>query len=86
LILLAEALVITFFLLLAWVGFRVLQVLEGDTLVSLPEVSIQLTQSVIPIGALLFVAAQLLSLPEVLESARADRDGRPPSKPPRFEP
>jgi TRAP-type C4-dicarboxylate transport system permease small subunit len=85
-ILLAEALVITFFLLLAWVGFRVLQVLEGDTLVSLPEVSIQLTQSVIPIGALLFVAAQLLSLPEVLESARADRDGRPPSKPPRFEP
>lgn len=85
-ILLAEALVITFFLLLAWVGFQVLQVLEGDTLVSLPEVSIQLTQSVIPIGAVLFVAAQLLSLPEVLDGARADRDGRPPPGPPQFEP
>ena len=37
--------------------------LEGDSLTSLPWVPVQLTQSVIPIGAVLFVICQLLSLP-----------------------
>ena len=58
-----EVLVIAFFILLAWAGFRVLEVLEGETLVSLTWVPVQLTQSVIPIGAILFIAAELLSLP-----------------------
>jgi hypothetical protein len=48
---------------MARAGFQVLEVLEGDRLVSLTWVPIQFTQSVIPIGALLFIAAQLLSLP-----------------------
>ena len=47
-----------FFALLAWTGWVVLDVLEGDTLVSLPWVPVQLTQSVIPIGAVLFILAQ----------------------------
>ena len=64
-----EVCVIAFFALLAWYGFQVLQVLGGDTMVSLP-VPTQLTQSVIPIGAVLFIVAQLLSLPEVLRQAR----------------
>jgi TRAP-type C4-dicarboxylate transport system permease small subunit len=64
-----EVCVITFFALLAWYGFQVLRVLGGDTMVSLP-VPTQLTQSVIPIGAVLFIVAQLLSLPEVLRQAR----------------
>jgi TRAP-type C4-dicarboxylate transport system permease small subunit len=68
---LAEALVVAFFALLAWMGMRVLRVLEGDGLVSLPWVPLQLTQSVIPIGAVLFIAAQLLSLPDYLAGARA---------------
>jgi TRAP-type C4-dicarboxylate transport system permease small subunit len=59
----AEVCVYAFFLLLAWTGWVVLQVLEGDTLVSLPEVSVQITQSVIPIGALLFLICETLSLP-----------------------
>jgi len=62
-VLLAEALVIGFFALLAWAGWRVLQVLEGDMLVSLTWVPVQLTQSVIPIGAVLFIICELLSLP-----------------------
>jgi TRAP-type C4-dicarboxylate transport system permease small subunit len=53
------------------VGWEVLQVLDGLYLISLPWVPIQLTQSVIPIGATLFIIAQLLSLPEVLRRARA---------------
>lgn len=59
----AEALVLAFFLLLAWAGWEVLLVLEGETLVSLTWVPVQLTQSVIPVGAALFIVCELLSLP-----------------------
>ena len=67
----AEACVYFFFLLLAWTGWVVLRVLEGDTLVSLPEVSVQLTQSVIPIGAVLFLLCETLSLPAHWRRVRA---------------
>ncbi len=59
----AEILVVGFFAIMAWAGMKVLSVLEGDTLVSLTWMPVQLTQSVIPIGALLFIVAELLSLP-----------------------
>jgi len=65
LLVVAEIFVFAFFILLAWVGYEVLLVLEGDNLVSLPEISTQFTQSVTPIGAILFVIAEGLSLPEV---------------------
>lgn len=60
----AEAVVIGFFALMAWAGWEVLMVLEGMRLVSLTWVPIQVTQSVIPIGAALFILCELLSLPE----------------------
>ncbi len=60
----AEFIVIGFFLLLAWTGLQVLEVLEGEYLVSLTWVPIQVTQSVIPIGGILFVVCELLSLPQ----------------------
>ena len=63
----AEVLVLIFFVLMARAGLQVLEVLEGDRLVSLTWVPVQLTQSVIPIGAILFVVSQLLSLPEYWE-------------------
>jgi TRAP-type C4-dicarboxylate transport system permease small subunit len=66
-----EALVIVFFALLAWMGMRVLRVLEGDGLVSVPWIPLQLTHAIIPIGAVLFILAQLLSLPDYLAQARA---------------
>ena len=65
-----EFCVVTFFALLTWFGVRVLVILSGDTMVSLPDVSTRFTQSVIPIGGALFIVAQLLSLPEVLRQAR----------------
>lgn len=61
---LAEAIVLGFFFLMAWTGMQVLEVLEGDSLVSLTWVPVQLTQSVIPIGAALFILCELLSLPD----------------------
>ena len=57
-----EAVVIGFLMLAAWAGLRVLQVLDTTYLVSLPSVSAQVTQSVIPIGAVLFIVAELLTL------------------------
>jgi TRAP-type C4-dicarboxylate transport system permease small subunit len=65
----AETCVIGFFLLLAWAGASVLEVLATDHLVSLPAISVMYTQSVIPIGALLFVVAELLRLPQLLRDA-----------------
>lgn len=68
-LLIGEALVIGFFILLAWVGWQVLVILEGDSLISLTWVPTRLTQSVIPIGAILFIIGQLLSFPEIWRQA-----------------
>lgn len=59
----AETLVIGFFILMAWAGIEVLDVLEGMRLVALTWMPIQVTQSVIPVGAVLFIVCELLSLP-----------------------
>ena len=67
----AELVFLAFFILLAWAGWEVLLVLEGDTLVSLRWVSVQLTQSVIPVGALLFIVCELLSAPVYLRMVAA---------------
>jgi TRAP-type C4-dicarboxylate transport system permease small subunit len=67
---LAEAVVLIFFVLLAYYGVQVLLVLQGEHLITLPEVSTQITQSAIPIGAVLFVIAELLRLPDVMRAAR----------------
>ena len=74
-----ETAVIGFFLLLAWEGVRVLTLLGGETLVTV-DVPIRLTQSVIPIGAALFVIAEVLNLPEQVQ--RASAPPLPPTAPP----
>jgi TRAP-type C4-dicarboxylate transport system permease small subunit len=68
-IIISEIIILAFFALLAWVGFDVLLILKGDTLVSLPQISTRVTQSVIPIGAILFFIAEALGLPELLKKA-----------------
>jgi TRAP-type C4-dicarboxylate transport system permease small subunit len=66
----SEAVVLLFFVLLAWYGLQVVIVLQGEHMITLPEVSSQFTQSVIPIGAAMFVIAELLRLPDVIRAAR----------------
>ena len=68
--LIAEAVVLVFFVLLAYYGLQVVIVLQGEHMITLPEVSSQFTQSVIPIGATMFVIAELLRLPDVMRAAR----------------
>jgi TRAP-type C4-dicarboxylate transport system permease small subunit len=67
---LAEAVVLVFFVLLAYYGLDVLIVLQGEHLITLPEVSTQITQSAIPIGAVLFLIAEVMRLPDVMRAAR----------------
>lgn len=66
----AEAVVVGFFVLLAYTGYEVLMILEGMYLVSLEWVPVQLTQSVIPIGAALFVICELVSFPDYLDKCQ----------------
>ena len=65
----AEACVFVFFIVLAVTGFQVLAVLGNDKMVSLDWVPLRITQSVIPIGAVLFVIAEALRLPKLLADA-----------------
>ena len=59
-----EVVVLGFLVLLAWAGWQVMVILEGTTLVSLPWVPARVSQSVIPIGAVLFIVAELMSWDE----------------------
>jgi len=59
-----ELIVIGFFVLVAWAGWQVLQILQGINLTSLPSVPARLTQSVIPISAVLFIVAEGLACAE----------------------
>ncbi|MFD1881263.1 TRAP transporter small permease [Paracoccus pacificus] len=68
----SELCVFAFFGLLAYAGWQVLVILEGMTLVSLPSVSVQVTQAIIPLGAILFMIAEALRLPEVMRDARGE--------------
>jgi len=61
-----EVCTLAFFGVLTWAGIRVLTVLGGTTLVSLPSIPMWVAQSVIPIGGVLFILAELLSLPDAL--------------------
>ncbi|PWG65745.1 TRAP transporter small permease [Spiribacter halobius] len=76
LVAIGEAIIIGFFALLAWYGWHVIQVLSGSTLVSVP-IPVAVTQSTIPIGAALYVIAELLNLPTILREAW---EGRSPPR------
>jgi len=67
---LAKALAITFIGLMSYAGWMVLEVLATDMLVSLPDVPVSYTQSVIPVGGALFLLAELLQFPDAIEAAR----------------
>ena len=69
----AQAATIAFYVLLAWTGYTILEILHTDRLVSLPAVSVAYAQSVIPVSAVLVIIAQVLVFPEVMDEARRGR-------------
>jgi TRAP-type C4-dicarboxylate transport system permease small subunit len=70
LFLISEVIVIGFFVVVAYYGYRVLDILAWDRLVSLPSISLTLTQSAIPISAALFILCELLSMPDAWTKMR----------------
>jgi TRAP-type C4-dicarboxylate transport system permease small subunit len=56
-----ETVVLAFFVLVAWAGWKVMEILGGTPLVSLPWVPARVAQSVIPISAVLFIVAELFA-------------------------
>ena len=63
LLIIRETAVFGFFAILAWEGTRILGLLGRETLVTV-DIPVAVTQSVIPIGAILFIVAELLNLPD----------------------
>jgi TRAP-type C4-dicarboxylate transport system permease small subunit len=59
----SEALTITFFLALAWGGVRLMHVISDERLMTVEWFPSVLAQSVIPIASVLFVVAELVTLP-----------------------
>lgn len=70
-----QLIVIAFFALLAWVGVKIMPVLAGDTMVSLPWMPMNVVQSVIPISSVLIVIAEALHLLELLAGPPAAAGG-----------
>jgi TRAP-type C4-dicarboxylate transport system permease small subunit len=64
----AQLLVIGFFVLLGVIGAHVLPVLATDDMVSLPQVPMSVVQSVIPISSVLIVVAEALRLVELVRA------------------
>jgi TRAP-type C4-dicarboxylate transport system permease small subunit len=62
----AQLLVIAFFVLLGWVGASILPIIASEALVSVPEVSMAVVQSVIPISCVLIVIAEVVQLVALL--------------------
>jgi TRAP-type C4-dicarboxylate transport system permease small subunit len=69
----AQVLVIAFFALLGWVGASILPIIAGDALVSVPEVSMAVVQSVIPVSCALILVAEVAHLVTLLRPAQAAR-------------
>ncbi|MFV0333716.1 MAG: TRAP transporter small permease [Tropicimonas sp.] len=76
----AKAITIGFFAAMAWAGGYLLAVFGAETLTSLNKVPLAFTQSALPIGAALFILAELLTMPEGLAAiARPHHSGGKPS-------
>lgn len=66
-IVLSEIIICGFFIIIAYAGYKILPMLHEENLISLPSVTISFTQSVIPIGCILFVIAEILSIQTIWE-------------------
>ncbi len=70
----AEVVVIGFFAVIGYAGWYVMGIFGDETLVSLSWVHLSFTQSVVPVGAVLFIMAEILSIPDAWRKAMAGID------------
>jgi TRAP-type C4-dicarboxylate transport system permease small subunit len=69
-VLFSSGVTIFFFVLMAWIGTKLLPIIASITLVSLPQVSQAIVMAAIPVAAAMFVLAELLRLPSLIDEAR----------------
>jgi len=69
-----ELVVISFFAVIGYAGWYIMGIFGEETLVSLNWVRLSFTQSVIPVGAALFILAELLSMPDAWRKSMAGID------------
>lgn len=72
--LVSEILVLVFFGLVAWFGYKVLAVAAYDSLLSIRWLTLDIVQSVIPVTAVLMIIGTLLTMPRALRDAAAGID------------
>jgi TRAP-type C4-dicarboxylate transport system permease small subunit len=72
--LVSEGVIIGFFAVVGYAGWYILGVFGEETLVSLPWVRLSFSQSVIPVGAVLFCLAEILTMPDAWAKAMAGID------------
>jgi TRAP-type C4-dicarboxylate transport system permease small subunit len=72
----AQLIVIAFFVMLGSVGAWISPVLATDALISLPEIPMNVVESVIPISSLLIVIAEVGYLLELIAAKNPPRSGR----------
>lgn len=65
----SELLVIAYFAITGWFGYKVLAVAAYDALLSLPWLSLDIVQSVIPLTAFLMILGTLLTMPRAIRDA-----------------
>lgn len=70
---LGEAVFYAVFVILAWAGWVVLGIMGSETLVSLKWMPLWLTQSAVPVSAVLFMLGHALSTPATVARLRAGR-------------
>lgn len=71
---LSKVVVIGFWGVVFFAGIRALDLMVGDTLVTIPWMPIQIVQGVLPVAATLVILAELLDLPANLERLRGGLD------------
>jgi TRAP-type C4-dicarboxylate transport system permease small subunit len=76
----SQLLVIAFFALLGWVGATIMPILASDTMVSLPDVPMNIVQSVIPISAVLILIGEFLHLADLIRDRPASSEAHPSSR------
>jgi TRAP-type C4-dicarboxylate transport system permease small subunit len=62
----SQLLVIAFFGLIGWIGASILPIIAGDSLVSLPQISMGVVQSVIPVSAFLILISEIMHLIDLI--------------------
>jgi len=70
----SEVLVITYFAVVAWYGNAILAVAKWDSLLSLPWMTLDIVQSVIPVTSVLMIIGTVMTMPRALRDAAAGVD------------